>query len=271
MGAIRLTTKTVEKPWGRTDIPEMFGGPTEERVGEIWFEAPAGTHAPLLVKHIFTSEKLSVQVHPNDAQAKAAGLPSGKSECWLILDAEPDAVLGLGTREPLSPQQLRQSALDGSIEDLMEWKPVARGDFFYVPAGTVHAIGPGLSLVEVQQNADVTFRLYDYGRPRELHLDEGVAVSNARPYTRPPIVTACAHDIDLLKAGEAPFLLSQRASGPGEVRMDISGRGWFVPLSGSGTIDGQDWRAGECWMVEGPVTLDAAERACWLIATLPNG
>ncbi len=270
MSAIRLATKTVEKPWGRTDLPAMFGGPTTERVGEVWFEAPAGTPAVLLVKYIFTSEKLSVQVHPNDTQARAAGLPGGKSECWLILDAEPGAVLGLGVREPLSPQQLRQSALDGSIEELMVWKPVAKGDFFYVPAGTVHAIGPGLSLVEVQQNADVTYRLYDYGRPRELHLDEGIAVARARPYARPPLSTACAHDMDLLTAGEAPFLLSQRIGAPGPATVDVQGRGWFVPLSGSGTIDGQDWRAGECWLVDGPATLDLAETACWLIATMPD-
>lgn len=270
MSAIRLTTKTVEKPWGRTDLPAMFGGPTEERVGEVWFEAPADTQAPLLVKYIFTSEKLSVQVHPDDQQARATGLPGGKSECWLILDAEPDAVLGLGVREPLSPQQLRQSALDGSIEELMEWKPVKKGDFFYVPAGTVHAIGPGLSLVEVQQNADVTYRLYDYGRPRELHLDEGIAVARARPYVRPPVSTACAHDMELLTAGDAPFLLSQRTGETGPAALDVQGQGWFVPLSGTGTIDGQDWRAGECWLVDGPATLDLAGNACWLIATLPD-
>jgi mannose-6-phosphate isomerase len=122
----------------------------------------------------------------------------------------------------------------------------------------------------VQQNADITYRLYDYGRPRELHLDEGIAVARARAYARPPLSAACAHDMDLLTAGEAPFLLSQRTGGPGSATLDVSGRGWFVPLSGSGTIDGQDWRAGECWLVNDPATLKIAETACWLIATVPD-
>src|SRR3546814_2781805 len=91
-------------------------------IGEIWFEGPAGRHPPLLVKYIFTSEKLSIQVHPNDAQARERGLPGGKEECWYILDAEPDAKLGIGLTRRLSGEELRAAALDGSIEQLMDWK-----------------------------------------------------------------------------------------------------------------------------------------------------
>src|SRR5690606_21069723 len=122
----------------------------------------------LLVKYIFTSEKLSVQVHPSDAQA-ALGEPGdrGKEECWLVLDAEPGAQLGLGLTRNLAQDELRAAALDGSIEDMLGWRSVSPGDFFRILPGTVHAIGPGLSLVEVQQNSDTTYRLYDYGRPRE--------------------------------------------------------------------------------------------------------
>src|SRR3546814_2738640 len=91
----------------------------------------------------------------------------GKDEAWLILAAEPDSTIALGTKRPVGREELRDAALDGSIEDLLDWKPVKAGDFYYSPAGTVHAIGAGITLIEVQQNVDLTYRLYDYGRPRD--------------------------------------------------------------------------------------------------------
>ena len=177
-----LPTRTVEKVWGRRDLPAPFAAHYPEPVGEIWFEPPAELDA-LLVKYIFTSEKLSVQLHPNDDQAEAAGHGrQGKEECWLVLDAEPDARLGIGFDGELTRDELRAAALDGSIEKRMTWHPVGPGDFFYIPANTVHAIGGGISLIEIQQNSDITYRLYDYGRPRELHLDEGVPIALGKPY-----------------------------------------------------------------------------------------
>ncbi len=177
-----LPTREVEKPWGKDVLPAPFATPPGKRIGEIWFEPPAEL-PELLIKYIFTSEKLSVQVHPSDAQAMASGLGrQGKEECWLIIDAEPDATLGIGFRESLEPDAMRKAALDGSIEQLMVWHSVQPGDFFYIPANTVHAIGPGVSLIEVQQNSDITYRLFDYGRPRELHLEQGVAVARGEPY-----------------------------------------------------------------------------------------
>lgn len=179
----RLVAHAVEKPWGRTDIPSHVAANDGSRIGEVWFSPEQGIDLPLLVKYIFTSEKLSVQAHPNDEQARQYGLAGGKSECWYVLDAAPDARLGIGLCQDLTAEELRAAALDGSIESLMEWKPVQPGSFYLIPAGTVHAIGGGVALVEIQQNNDVTYRLYDYGRPRELHLDQGVAVSVAEPYT----------------------------------------------------------------------------------------
>jgi mannose-6-phosphate isomerase len=179
---MRLSKHIVEKPWGRKDIPAAFGDFDGQQVGEIWYEAPGSEQLPILVKWLFTSEKLSIQVHPSDQQAKARGLPSGKEECWFIVDAEPGAVLGIGTKQSLSAYELRAASLSGQIEQLMDWKPVQAGDYYYIPAGTVHAIGAGITLVEVQQYADITYRLYDYGRPRELHLHNGVAVSAAEVY-----------------------------------------------------------------------------------------
>lgn len=180
-----LPTKMVEKPWGADALPAPFAAPAGERIGEVWFEPPEAL-PDLLIKYIFTSEKLSVQVHPSDAQTEQAGLgKQGKEECWLVIAAEEGATLGIGFNAPIDAQAMRRAATDGSIEGMLTWYPVKPGDFFYIPANTVHAIGAGVSLIEVQQNSDITYRLYDYGRPRELHLDDGIAVAKGEPYTDP--------------------------------------------------------------------------------------
>lgn len=177
-----LGTTIVEKLWGKDVLPPQFDAPAGKRIGEVWFKPPPEL-PEILVKYIFTSEKLSVQVHPSDDQAKALGeTDRGKDECWLVLDAEPGAALGIGFKTLIDAGAIRRAALDGTIEDLMQWFPVKPGDFYYIPAGTVHAIGAGVSLVEIQQNSDITYRLYDYGRQRELHLDKAVQVANVTPY-----------------------------------------------------------------------------------------
>jgi len=268
MSAVRLATKYVEKPWGCTDLPGPFPDGAGRQIGEVWFDGPDGQHPPLLVKYIFTSERISIQVHPNDPQGQARGLGGGKSECWLVLAVEPDATLGMGTLKPLDGETLRAASLDGHIEQLMDWKPVKPGDFFYIPAGTVHAIGAGITLVEVQQNVDVTYRLYDYGRPRELHLEDGVAVGRAEPYERAPVNIAEISDAALLDRDEAPFALRLMTLAQGELRLGESGSGlsWFVPLTGAGSIDGKHWEAGQCWLLDGAAMLDVTEPARILVA-----
>jgi mannose-6-phosphate isomerase len=182
--SVVLPIREIEKPWGKDKLPEPFEAPAGKRIGEVWFEPPP-TLPQLLVKYIFTSEALSVQVHPSDAETIAKGLgKQGKEECWYIVAAEPGARLAIGFRQPVTPQAMRAAALDGSIEQLLEWHEVHPGDSFYIPAGTVHAIGAGISLIETQQNSDITYRLYDYGRPRELHLDDGIAVAHGVHYPR---------------------------------------------------------------------------------------
>ena len=109
------------------------------------------------------------------------GMPNGKSEAWYILSAKPDAQIGIGLKHRVTPQELRASIRDGSIVELVQWRPVAKGDVIFIPAGTIHAIGAGIVLAEIQQRSDTTFRLFDYGRQRELHDDDGVAVANAWP------------------------------------------------------------------------------------------
>ena len=249
---MKFERKLVEKPWGRSELPEIFGGTGGRRIGEIWFTGAGDL--PLLVKYIFTSERLSIQVHPSDEQALARALPSGKEECWYILDAEPGATLGLGLKREVTPDALRKAALDGSIEELMNWRSVQTGDFFYVPAGTVHAIGGGLSLLEFQQNADVTYRLYDYGRPRELHLDDGMAVARPQPYSDDRARHVSPDELALLVNG--PLFSLVQAVG-GEVPAETENRRrWVMPLDDDLRAGSEAAGPGECLLVEAGEEVD---------------
>ncbi len=251
MTATRLTTMRVEKPWGRKTLCKGFDNPDHATIGEIWFEAPARVDAALMVKYLFTSEKLSIQVHPDDAAAQAAGYTRGKDEAWVILEAEPDAMIALGTVRDASREELRAGALDGSIETLVDWKPANAGDIIYSPAGTVHAIGAGLTLIEVQQNVDLTYRLYDYGRPRELHLEAGVAVSDPVPFVIRPVPGEIAPGREILCAGGKFVLERWTWAAERTVMLPYGVAGWLIPVSGSGTIDGSPYKTGECWLVDG--------------------
>ena len=240
-----LPIKSVEKPWGRDSLPPPFSA-NGRRIGEIWFEPPAELQS-LLVKYIFTSEKLSVQVHPSDEQAQAAGAgPAGKEECWLVIAAEPGATLGVGFAEPVSAQRMRAAALDGSIESMLVWHPVSAGDFFYIPAGTVHAIGAGVSLIEIQQNSDITYRLYDYGRPRELHLDAGIAVARGEPHD--PSLRFHVPPRGTVELARGRYFTAHRVDGPPDaaLRAEYAGPLLAIPLAGTLTIDGTEIAPGGC-------------------------
>jgi mannose-6-phosphate isomerase len=184
MAIEHATVQVVRKPWGVADLHPWSGiDGSNDPVGELWFQRTdrSATIPALLLKLLFTSEPLSIQVHPDDAFAHTIGLPNGKTEAWYILSATPDARIGLGLKHHLTPQELRAAIRDGSIADLTQWRSVAKGDIIFVPAGTIHAIGAGIVLAEIQQHSDATFRLFDYGRKRELHEDSAVAVSDAGP------------------------------------------------------------------------------------------
>ncbi len=226
--------------WGSTRLQPWFPDPAE-KTGEVWFETP---EIPLLVKFIFTSENLSVQVHPDDAYARKHHDSAGKTEMWHILAAEPGAKIAAGFREPVTRDQMREAALSGEIEGLLEWFEAKPGDTFSIPAGTVHAIGAGLVLCEVQQRSDVTYRLYDYqrlenGRPRELHLDHGVAVSKLD-----------RHGARVSLPFSGPYFSMERRSAgdphePSGHRPEL-----LIAIAGSGTVDGEPVRAGEVILLE---------------------
>ncbi len=267
MPATLLATKRVEKPWGRDHLWPGFPDPAPggEKIGEVWFQTAHAAAPELLIKYLFTSEKLSVQVHPDDAAARAAGYPRGKDEAWVILAAEPHATIALGTKEPITREQLRAAALDGSIEQLLDWKPVKAGEFYYSPAGTIHAIGPGLTLVEIQQNVDLTYRLYDYGSDRELHLDAGIAVSDPVPFV--PLPTPAPAGADRIILAEGPkFVIERWPAGHRVVELPAGMMGWLIPLSGEGVADGVAFRAGECLTVEGRCEIQAEVGSDMLLA-----
>lgn len=262
---MKLSKHLVEKPWGRTDIPAVFGDFGGRQIGEIWYEGGDGSEMPVLVKWLFTSEKLSIQVHPNDAEANARGAQSGKEECWYVVSAEPNAVLGIGTKQPMSGDELRAASLDGSIEDLMDWKPVKPGDFFYIPAGTVHAIGAGVTLVEVQQYVDITYRLYDYGRPRELHLDDGVAVSKPKPYSDSRSGKAEAGD----QLVDGPFFKLWLVEGENQLaELPSDTDRWVVPLAGAVHVGTDLGAIGDCLFVPSGQAIEGAADAKLLVAAL---
>jgi mannose-6-phosphate isomerase len=194
------------------------------------------------VKFLFTSARLSVQVHPNDDYARRHENSVGKTEMWHILRAEPGAEIALGFREIISRERLRESSVSGEIEKLLRWIEVAPGETYFTPAGTVHAIGGGLALCEIQQVSDVTYRLYDYGRPRELHLDKGVEVSDLG---RHPGVQTPKGDVLV----ECPYFRTEKL----EFAATGSYAGGFAHLliliGGEGAFGDRPCRAGEVWLV----------------------
>lgn len=202
---MRLHPEFRERVWGARSLGPIYSREiTGEPIGEVWLtgdkcrvangplsgrtlddlsrEAGAellGSGAldsrfPLLLKFLFPKEKLSVQVHPDDETAARAGEPCGKTECWYVLDAPSGSQVGLGLKPGTTKREVERAISETRMEKLLNWIDLHPGDLIYVDAGTVHTIGPGAVLLEIQQNSDTTYRLYDYGRPRELHIDKGI-------------------------------------------------------------------------------------------------
>jgi mannose-6-phosphate isomerase len=201
------------------------------------------------LKLLFTNDRLSVQVHPDDDYAQRHHQSLGKTEAWYVLEANPLGKIALGFREVVSPEKLREAAQSGQIEELLDWRKVTQGEVIYVPAGTVHSIGKGLTICEIQENSDITYRLYDFGRGRELHLDHAVAVARREPHNHQanPVTLEDWRD-DLL---HCHYFRLERLRPKPSIRIE-RGLPYYLLLlcvKGSGSIAQQEFRAGQAWLL----------------------
>jgi mannose-6-phosphate isomerase len=291
-----------ERVWGRDNLAPWFPViPRQSRIGEIWFtfeenstsigpslgelirEHPEmlGTAAdsrhpgicPLLAKLLFTSDRLSVQVHPDDAYAEQHHQSLGKTEAWYVLDAEPAGELAAGVCRAVTADEFRKAAESGEINRLLRWRKVTAGDVVFLPAGTVHALGAGLTVFEIQESSDITYRLYDYGRARELHLDHGMAVARLNPEDARVITKALAPWREELV--ESDYFRLERLR-PKESMRIARGLPYYLILvcvKGSGSIGEQTFAPGQAWMVPArneEVQIDGRD-AEWILAYSAKG
>ncbi|MFY9912355.1 MAG: type I phosphomannose isomerase catalytic subunit [Candidatus Sulfotelmatobacter sp.] len=266
------------RPWGTYDLSPIYPNHKfEQKIGEAWLTgddckvangplagktlvelskkyqgelvgeaARDASRFPLLLKFLFPHEKLSVQVHPDDAQALNVGQPWGKTECWYVAHAKPGAQIALGLKDGVTVAQLEHAIHGQRAEELLNWLNVYSGDMIYVAGGTVHTLGPGSVIVETQQQSDTTYRLYDYGRPRELHLKDGLAAVKLKvrsgKVVRPApaqipggksrqgqLVAAPYFIVDMFELKEAQVLSTRDDSGKSSAQI-------LVALEGCGTV-----------------------------------
>lgn len=235
---MKLEPLLVEKPWGGSWLTKLYGSQSKSKIGEAWLlstleegesiangrplSETLGGKLPFVVKIIDAQNNLSIQVHPNNEWALKLEGSLGKTECWLVLDAKPGAGVFLGLRDGVTGASFADAVFAGlEVENLVQFFPVQRGDFITVPAGTIHAIGAGVVLLEVQQASGITYRLWDWGRPgRELHLDKGMKVASfENQFTVQPQIFESMQSGVLFK--HADFECDFNSS---------AGEGWFVDL-----------------------------------------
>jgi len=262
----------VERVWGWRDLHPWYNRQADvQSIGEVWLtgddckvasgplaggllkdvfkdapEAMLGKGAPsadspLLIKVIFAREKLSVQVHPDDRLARKYGQPRGKTECWYALDAEPSAQVALGLTPETTMSRVKSGIEDGTLEQSLEMVPVRAGDMIYVDAGTVHAIWPGSVLLETQQNSDITYRLYDYGRGRELHIEkslEAMRLTTGAGKISPKALSdrTILVDADYFRVERIPVAVSRSSSTLPSKEESVSGLSYLFAAGGSGRI-----------------------------------
>ncbi len=265
-----LTPSYVVKPWGRCDLNDKYGAAACREpgpIGEIWFDRP-DSHADdaLLIKYLFTSERLSIQVHPDDQAARDKGLRRGKDEAWLVIEADESAEIGLGFNTGVRRADVIDALKENRLQELISWRRVAAGDVYYSPAGTVHALGGGLTVIEVQQNADVTYRLFDYGRDRELHVEEALAAMNID--SRPELVTPrnIAEHRELLVQSDKMSIERLGSGFSGKLDAADGAPLWIIPLMGTAQIDGKNASAPEVWIAQRPFEIDLPPAATAMIA-----
>jgi mannose-6-phosphate isomerase len=256
-----------ERPWGVRDLRPVYTRIVNEPVGESWLtwednrvaNGPLAGQSigdlakkyrrdlvgslacfedrfPLLIKFLFPGDKLSVQVHPDDAGAQKYGQPCGKTECWYVLRAEPGAQVALGLKPGVTLEQFRKAIEETRAEELLNWVDAHAGDMLYVAAGTVHTIGGGMVLVETQQTSDITYRLYDYGRPRELHVEKGLEAVKLRTNAGKVVPSA---DVESNILVRSPFFQVEKMHLREPLLSDVSTDSphVVVAMSGAGIVE----------------------------------
>jgi mannose-6-phosphate isomerase len=226
-------------PHAGKKLEQLFGEAHEALLGP---QAPS-SESPLLIKMLFAKEKLSVQVHPDDKMAQKYGQPRGKTECWYALAAEPDAKVAVGLKPGVTLDQVKEEIHAGTLESSLSVLPVERGDMVFVDAGTVHAIWPGAIILETQQNCDITYRMFDYGRPRELHVEkslEATKLATRAGKIRPQQLgdRTVLIDVEYFCVEKIPV----RGSCSSEGLRGANGRRsltWLFAASGAGRLSGQ--------------------------------
>lgn len=264
---IRLETDAYEKIWGTAHTGPWHANPAGIAIGEVWFRT---REVKLLIKFLFTAEKLSVQVHPGDEYALEHEKSLGKTEMWHVLRSTREAQIAGGLKRAVTRDELLAASGSEAIVDLLKWMAVSEGQSFFIEAGTVHAIGEDLVLCEVQQQSDITYRLYDYDRPRELQIADGVAVSNLEPNEVVCAPVNVEPGCDRLVACDYFSVEKLTVKGSMQVSASTVPRAWIV-LSGEGTIAGEPFRTGEGFEStahEGPVEI-VSESAEVLLASVP--
>jgi len=284
------------RPWGTHDLSPIYPNHKfAEKIGEAWLTgddckvangplkgktlsrlseqyerelvgeaARDARRFPLLLKFLFPHEKLSVQVHPDDEQALRVGQPWGKTECWYVAHARPGSQIGLGLKPGVTVAQLEKAIHETGAEELLNWVNVYAGDMIYVAGGTVHTLGPGSVIVETQQQSDTTYCLYDYGRPRELHLEKAIKVASTEASKAGPTILPI--DCKYFHAELARITTSIEYPSPAE-HFHL-----LIFAGGMGTIAGQPFREGETWFVPAggdPFSIKPSEPTKFLRAWVP--
>ena len=253
MSIERASIKAVTKPWGSTDLrPWSNLGRNGSPIGELWFErSAASTPEPaLLLKLLFTTRPLSIQVHPDDEYARSVGLPHGKTEAWYVVAAAADARIALGLERIVTGSELRAAIENSSIGELVHWQHVELDEAILVPAGTIHAIGAGLVIAEIQQRSDATFRLFDYGSRRELHIDDAIGAAFTGPALPQIAPTPLSAARRLLAV--SPYFVLEGVDLPANSswELEVEGEAWVLGLDGAATFDHLPVSAGEALFVE---------------------
>lgn len=250
------------------------GGAVDSRVPSPYF--------PVLAKLLFVDEKLSVQVHPDDDYALRELSSPGKTEMWYVVDAEPGASVALGLTERLPHDRLIDAALSGEIERYLNWEPVRAGDVIFVPPGLLHTLGPGLRICEIQQNSDVTYRFFDFGRPgpdgrpRALHVHDAAAVLVHGDWPGAvPRLKLIGEGLERELLAACPYFAAEKLTLSGSLvyRGDRERFEIVVVLAGAGKLDGTPYRAGSCFLVPAqvePFEVEASEPTTAIVAYEPD-